>query len=294
MKIKTTFIVAGLILGMASCDRLLEFEPGDVILAEDAIQSPEDLQRLLVSNYDILANLYGGRVQIVNELRGPNFGIPDNSLDFTAVFNRETTFFTGINGGIYTDFYYAIYRSNVVIENFELVADLTENDRTRLEAEARFIRAICHWGAVKMYAKPYGYTSGNDHPGVPLRTAPSQDPLPRASVGEVYTQVLLDLEYAATNLPETNGAYATKGAALAYLAQVHFLMANFQEAADYSASVINSGFFALDEDLDRFETDIINPETIFGIVSQPNDFRSSWFRDNLRLSLIHISEPTRR
>jgi hypothetical protein len=92
MNIKTTFIVAGLILGMASCDRLLEFEPGDVILAEDAIQSPEDLQRLLVSNYDILANLYGGRVQIVNELRGPNFGIPDNSLDFTAVFNRETTF----------------------------------------------------------------------------------------------------------------------------------------------------------------------------------------------------------
>ena len=282
MNIKITFIALGLVLGLASCDRLLEFEPGDVILAEDAIQSPEDLQRLLVSNYDILANLYGGRVQIVNELRGPNFGTPDNSLDFTAVYNRETTFFTGINGGIYTDFYYAIYRSNVVIENFELVSELTENDRTRLEAEARFIRAICHWGAVKMYAKPYGYSSNNDHPGVPLRTAPSQDPLPRASVGEVYAQVLLDLEYAATNLPETNGPYATRHAALAYLAQVHFIMGDFQDAADYAAEVINSGTFTLDEDLDRFETDIINPETIFGIISQPNDFRSSWFRDNLR------------
>ena len=235
MNIKITFIALGLVLGLASCDRLLEFEPGDVILAEDAIQSPEDLQRLLVSNYDILANLYGGRVQIVNELRGPNFGTPDNSLDFTAVYNRETTFFTGINGGIYTDFYYAIYRSNVVIENFELVSELTENDRTRLEAEARFIRAICHWGAVKMYAKPYGYSSNNDHPGVPLRTAPSQDPLPRASVGEVYAQVLLDLEYAATNLPETNGPYATRHAALAYLAQVHFIMGDFQDAADYAA-----------------------------------------------------------
>ena len=282
MNIKITFIALGLVLGLASCDRLLEFEPGDVILAEDAIQSPEDLQRLLVSNYDILANLYGGRVQIVNELRGPNFGTPDNSLDFTAVYNRETTFFTGINGGIYTDFYYAIYRSNVVIENFELVSELTENDRTRLEAEARFIRAICHWGAVKMYAKPYGYSSNNDHPGVPLLTAPSQDPLPRASVGEVYAQVLLDLEYAATNLPETNGPYATRHAALAYLAQVHFIMGDFQDAADYAAEVINSGAFTLDEDLDRFETDIINPETIFGIISQPNDFRSSWFRDNLR------------
>jgi len=156
MNIKHLLLFAGLAAGLTSCDHLLEFEPGDVILAEDAIQDAEDLQRLLVSNYDVVANLYGGRVQIVNELRGPNFGEPDNSLDFTAVYNRETTFFTGINGGIYTDFYYAIYRSNVVMKNFDIVENLDPAERTRLEAEARFIRAICHWGAVKMYARPYG------------------------------------------------------------------------------------------------------------------------------------------
>ncbi len=282
MNIKTTLLLMALGLGLGSCDGLLEFEPGDVILAEDAIQNADDLQRLLVSNYDVLANLYGGRVQIVNELRGPNFGAPDNSLDFTAVYNRETTFFTGINGGIYTDFYYAIYRSNVVIDNFNIVDNLDEGDRIRLEAEARFIRALCHWGAVKMYAKPYGYTPNNDHAGVPLRIAPSQDPLPRATVGEVYEQVLVDLAFAADNLPAENGPYATRLAAEAYLAQVHFLMSDFEEAANYAASVINSGAYTLDEDLDRYETDIINPETIFGIISQPNDFRSSWYRDNLR------------
>ena len=163
MNIKHLLLFAGLAAGLTSCDHLLEFEPGDVILAEDAIQDAEDLQRLLVSNYDVVANLYGGRVQIANELRGPNFGEPDNSLDFTAVYNRETTFFTGINGGIYTDFYYAIYRSNVVIKNFDIVENLDPAERTRLEAEARFIRAICHWGAVKMYARPYGYTADNSH-----------------------------------------------------------------------------------------------------------------------------------
>ena len=282
MNIKTSFLLMVLGLGFASCDGLLEFEPGDVILAEDAIQNADDLQRLLVSNYDVLANLYGGRVQIVNELRGPNFGAPDNSLDFTAVYNRETTFFTGINGGIYTDFYYAIYRSNVVIDNFNIVENLDESDRIRLEAEARFIRALCHWGAVKMYAKPYGYSPNNDHAGVPLRIAPSQDPLPRATVGEVYEQVLIDLAYAADNLPAENGPYATRLAAEAYLAQVHFLMSDFEEAANYATNVINSGAYTLDEDLDRYETDFINPETIFGIISQPNDFRSSWYRDNLR------------
>ena len=133
-----------------------------------------------------------------------------------------------------------------------------------------------------MYAKPYGYTPNNDHAGVPLRIAPSQDPLPRATVGEVYEQVLVDLAFAADNLPAENGPYATRLAAEAYLAQVHFLMSDFGEAANYAASVINSGAYTLDEDLDRYETDIINPETIFGIISQPNDFRSSWYRDNLR------------
>lgn len=282
MKIKNLLFILGLAVGLSSCDHLLEFEPGDVILAEDAIQDTDDLQRLLVSNYDVVANLYGGRVQIVNELRGPNFGAPDNSLDFTAVYNRETTFFTGINGGIYTDFYYAIYRSNVVMKNFEFVSDLNADDQLRLEAEARFIRAICHWGAVKMFARPYGYTADNSHPGVPLRIAPSQDPLPRASVGEVYAQIVEDLSFAAENLPVENGVYATQDAARAYLAQVHFLMGDFAAASTYATAVINSGRYALDSDLDRFETDFINPETIFGIVSMPNDFRSSWFRDNLR------------
>lgn len=282
MKLYQYFLIAGLSFGFASCDHLLEFEPGDVILAEDAIQSTEDLQRLLVSNYDVVANLYGGRVQIVNELRGPNFGAPDNSLDFTAVYNRETTFFTGINGGIYTDFYYAIYRSNVVIKNFDIVEDLNDEDRLRLEAEARFIRAICHWGAVKMYARPYGYTADNSHPGVPLRLEPSQDPLPRAAVGDVYQQIVADLTFAAENLPIENGVYATQDAAKAYLAQVHFLMGNYSETAAFATEVINSGRYTLDDDLDRFETDVVNPETVFGIVSMPNDFRSSWFRDNLR------------
>lgn len=282
MNIKHLLLFGGLSAGLTSCDHLLEFEPGDVILAEDAIQDAEDLQRLLVSNYDVVANLYGGRVQIVNELRGPNFGEPDNSLDFTAVYNRETTFFTGINGGIYTDFYYAIYRSNVVIKNFDIVENLDPAERTRLEAEARFIRAICHWGAVKMFARPYGYTTDNSHPGVPLRTAPSQDPLPRATVDDVYDQIVDDLNFAADNLPVENGVYATQDAARAYLAQVHFLMGNYTEAANFASEVINSGRYTLDEDLDRFETDVMNTETVFGIVSMPNDFRSSWFRDNLR------------
>ena len=284
MNIKKTTWMLGLAGAMtfASCDSFLEFEPGDVILAEDAIKTTEDLQRLLTSTYDVLGNLYGGRVQIVNELRGPNFGKPDNSLDYTAVYNRETNFFTPVSGGLYTDFYYAIYRCNVVLESFGLVDDLSPEVETRISAESRFVRAFAHWGLVKIYARPYGYTSDNSHLGVPLRESASQQPIPRATVAEVYDSIVRDLEYAAENLPAENGVYATRWAALAALAEVHFLMGNYNSAAAYASQVIDSGEFTLDADLDRFETDEINAETIYGIVSMPFDFRSSAFRDNLR------------
>ena len=42
---------------VTGCDKQLEFEPGDVILAEDAINTADDLQRMLNSNYDVLANV---------------------------------------------------------------------------------------------------------------------------------------------------------------------------------------------------------------------------------------------
>ena len=283
MKKHTTWVwgLAGL-MALSSCDNFLEFEPGDVILADEAIQTTDDLQRLLTSTYDVFGNLYGGRVQIINELRGPNFGAPDNSLDFTAVYNRETNFFTPISGGVYTDFYYAIYRCNVVLESFDLVSDLDEATRSRIEAEARFVRGFGHWGLVKIYAKPYGYTADNSHLGVPLRLSASQEPLPRATVADVYAGILEDLEYAAANLPANNGVYASKWAALTALAEVHFLMGNHETAANYASQVIDSGTFSLDEDIDRYETDTVNVETIFGVVSMPFDFRSNAFRDNLR------------
>lgn len=120
---------AGCVLLLSGCDRMLEFEPGDVILAEDAINNADDLQRMLNSNYDVLANLLNGRQQCIAELLTDNMARPYSSLDYTAVWNRETNFFTPTTGGLYTDFYYAIYRANVVVDSFDLVEDLDDVTR---------------------------------------------------------------------------------------------------------------------------------------------------------------------
>ena len=90
---KSLRLLAGIIgctVTFIGCDKMLEFEPGDVILAEDAINNADDLQRMLNSNYDVLANLLNGRQQSIAELLTDNMARPYSSLDYTAVWNRET------------------------------------------------------------------------------------------------------------------------------------------------------------------------------------------------------------
>ena len=84
--------------------RWLEVNPEQYILAEDALETPEDLQALLVSCYDVMANLYDGDVQLMNELRGDNTNEPLSNNDLKAIYNRETIRWTSYVGGINRDF----------------------------------------------------------------------------------------------------------------------------------------------------------------------------------------------
>ena len=268
MKKISYFILAiGLALGIASCEKMLEYPPEGAILAEDALNTPDDAQRLLNSCYDVIANLFDGKYQNICELMSDNMAEP-NGLDFNAVYNRETNFFTPTTNGTYGDFYYAIYRCNSLMKNFDLIDGLSDADRNRMEAEAKFIRAFCHFNVVKIWAQPYGSSPSNSHLGIILRREASNEPLERSSVAESYAFIIEDLEYAFTNLPETNGNYATKDAAAGLLAMVYFQMNNYVQAEQYASLVINSGSYTMSDPLDRFPANpAMNPETVFGIVS---------------------------
>lgn len=280
---KKLYIIAALALSTAvvSCEKWLEYPPEGAILAEDALKTPDDAQRLLNSCYDVLANLFDGRYQNVCELMGDNLATP-TGLDYNAIYNHETNFFTPTSNGVYGDFYYAVYRCNSLIKNFDLIADLSASERTRMEAEARFIRAFCHWNVVKTWAQPYGSTPGNTHLGIIIRDEASNVPKARNTVGEVYSFILSDLQFAMANLPETNGNYATKNAAAGLLAMIYFHMNDYTQAENYASLVINSGMYALNDTIDRYPLNpSVNPETVFGTVSStPGDAHTDLRTDN--------------
>ncbi|MDB5004917.1 MAG: hypothetical protein JWQ34_3142 [Mucilaginibacter sp.] len=156
---------------------------------------------------------------------------------------------TGNNTALWTSLYATINRANIVIEGLKgAVVSGVINDATELayEGECRFLRALCYHELLTHFAQPYSLSAGAAA-GVPLQlsaiTSPSRvdeaKAKGRATVKEVTTQILADLDFAETNLPATRTGSlkvtrATKGAAVAIKTRVKL------DIGDY-AGVITEG-----------------------------------------------------
>ena len=145
-------------------------------------------------------------------------------------------------------FWYISYKiindANTVIAAVE--ANPTDDAaRNQLLGECYFLRAMCHFNLVRLFARPY--TQDKSAPGIILRTSTS-DPSQKArsTVEEVYTQVVADAQKAADLMNQSRGlTYASKEAAWALLSRVYLYMEDNQNAADYATKVIESGKFSL-------------------------------------------------
>jgi len=168
-------------------------------------------------------------------------------------------------------FWYISYKiindANTVIEAVE--ANQTDDPtRKQLLGECYFMRAFCHFNLVRLFARPY--SQDKTAPGIILRTS-TADPAQkaRASVEEVYTQVIADAQKAADLMDQSRGVeYASKEAAWALLSRAYLYMEDNQNAVDYATKVISSGKFSLATATafpDMFANAMQSTETIFSI-----------------------------
>lgn len=264
---------------MVSCDNMIETPPPNELLVDDAIKTTDDLQRLLNASYNEVANTFGGFSQMMSEMQSDNLSSPNNN-DLRELHSHNVLFFNSTCGGYYSILYRAIFRANFVQDNMDKVADLSQADRDRLTGEIKFIRALCHFTAVRMFAHPYGYSAKNDHPGIAIVKAASTKPSPRLTVAEAYDAILSDLKDAEAILPESNGDYADKMSAKALMAHVYFQMGKYTDASTYASVVIDSKKYTLSDTVNVFSS-AASTEHIFKIVSTGvNDKRSGGYSDN--------------
>lgn len=272
-------------LTFSACEGMLDYKPVTETVADDAINTVEDLEDFQLSAYFQLTELYKGSVQSANFLISDNVdGRNLKSGDYARILSRNTNFFTGASTGIYSNAYKAIARANQVMDYFEPLG-LTEEEAAGYEAQSRFIRAIAHFQAVMSFAHPYGYMEDNSQLGVPLRLEFSTEFANRNTVNEVYAQVIEDLTYAEQNLPTENPGLATSWSAKAMLAKVYLQMGDYDKAFEKANDIIENGPFVLDEDFrDKFSDypTAGTTENIFYLVSNPNRFFGGDLRGNFR------------
>lgn len=261
-----------LLLLSTSCEKFLEIKPEGEIPTEEALQTPRDVQLLLNSCYDVMRSgkFLGGKVQILSELMGDNMDGRVLSGNWLSYHSHNTDIFNQDTRDVWSEPYIMIYRCNVLLENMASVPGMTDGEINRITAEAKFLRALGHFELVRLFAQPYGYTSDNSHPGIPLRLEASQEALARASVGDVYAAIIADLEAAIGALPTTNNGYATSWAAKGVLAKVYFQMNDFSNAYAYADDVIANGGFALNTDVMARYAPTSNTENIFSAISTGN------------------------
>ncbi len=286
---KIYFIFFGLSL-LTACDLDVPI-PENEITADDAIESEADLQAVLNSAYDVVANYNGGQIQRIADLLGDDIDerFTDGNGFLKEVYNRNTNFFNSDVGALYQQPYFAIFRANTVLENLDKIS-LSDETRLQFESEAKFIRGLGHFDLVRLFAQPSGYTEDDSHLGIALRLNTSYEPSPRSTVQECYDQIIQDFSFAEENLPASNGNYVNQYVAKGYLAKVYFQRNDFVNAALKASEVIESpNNYSLQSSVNARFSQTITKESIFTIISTANsDNRAKTFMDSYRND---VNEP---
>ena len=96
------------------------------------------------------------------------------------------------------EMYRIIFYANSTIDGImDAKVDVTDDSREQLLAEAYCLRAYTHFELLNLYAKQYVKETASSDKGVPVVLVVDIDQaFPRATVEEVYTQILKDIEEA--------------------------------------------------------------------------------------------------
>ncbi len=276
--IKILILLISTLAIASSCADQLDLKPYQSLDESVVLSTDANVKSTLVGAYSTFRGdyVYGGII-----LRNAELIAGTGEISWQGTYNspREIYNHTLIssNGDItqqWMDSYNCINICNNVLSALDVVESA---DREIVEGEALFLRSLMFFDLVRFYANTYEAGAANTQFGIPLILTPTrgisgENQIGRNTVEEVYTQVITDLERAASILPGENGYYATSGAANALLARVYLQKGDFANARDAADAVIGSGFYTLNTTYAAaFNNEESTAEDIFSTKFTPAD-----------------------
>ena len=260
-KIRYLLLVVVAAVALGACDDMLTEVPESTITSENYYQTPDQIETATIALYADL----GGDWNFFKIQQHWTFELPSDQGRFHPdepnVETQAPEFLNWTSTSRDAIFPWQMHfrnlmRAHMVLEFAPAVEFDDAARQSMLIAEAKFMRAFHYFWLTRIYD------------GVPLFTSLDEQrsgDKPRATEAEVLTQVIQDLEEAASDLPWTRGAAekgrATRAAALALLSDVYRWRANvhsgsqadWQASSDAAKAVIDNGSYGLvDNYIDAF------------------------------------------
>ena len=166
-------------------------------------------------------------------------------------------------------------------QNIELLEQGESVETDHILGECYFLRALNHFYLVNLYATPY--SRGAEMPGVLIDVSPYSNPNVRASVGEVYQQIMDDLEAASRLMKDGtrrgDAGYVSYETVRALLTRVHLYMGNYNDCISVAKDMLGEDAAVhLDDISTYFPNTRTSKETLWCVArytDDPNYYYSS-------------------
>jgi uncharacterized protein Usg len=251
MKFKYLFLAASLFL--FGCEKDLELYPQQSLSDNSVFTSASTAISALNGVYSTAQSyeFYGSLPQLIQDYMG-------NTVEYVGTFPtlQDLNTFSAVSTNtslqsLWQVHYQVITRANKVIANMNSVTELSGTEKAQYIAEAKFLRALAYFQLSNLFAQPYQVSSGTNL-AVPLITADFDGVITfpsRSTLNEVHTQIVSDLNDAASVLPvsygsaeETRGK-ATKGAAYALLSRLYLYRGEWAKAESAARNTLAQGIY---------------------------------------------------
>ena len=166
--------------------------------------------------------------------------------DLQAFYGYGLTDLNSIVNTLWSDPYTGLYAVNAIISNVAASNTLSASFKTQITGEMKLVRALYYFNTVNLFGE-IPLVLSTDYKTTSL--------LPRTSVDSIYAQILSDLSDAQKDL---TAAYPSSGrlrpnlyTVMSLLAKVQLYRQQWQAAYDAADSVIASGLYSLEPNLNN-------------------------------------------
>ncbi|MFD0796589.1 RagB/SusD family nutrient uptake outer membrane protein [Maribacter chungangensis] len=245
MKTKNIYLYVFLIFSCIGCEKFLEEDPRAIVAPETFFASDNDARQAIQGTYAILKNnsiygqvgldhFYDNGADIIEPNRSANFVQPignytlDEALADVSVQKMSVS-------DTWKDLYRVVFNSNFIIDRVTDNESITEDVRTEVIAESRFLRALAYWHITNLWGNAPYYTEA--------LTLDEVRVLGRTDEAIILDGVIADLQSAQSILPSSypndQRGRATKWAAAIIEAKIYMKQQNWQAGLTKSLEIIN-------------------------------------------------------